>query len=153
MTNACMATPNYLVLHIVGWKELSLPSKVCSKQLRLSILRLLENAGLWKLPTTRILLLGDKTRVKSVLLHHSLRNALHGIYFASEEVTGNTTNTQPRLGFQYPDTSRKNFLIYFLIYMVCLFIYILIFIVFYLFIFVCVCEVLNDKKKSYRPWW
>ncbi|XP_069951439.1 uncharacterized protein [Cherax quadricarinatus] len=46
------------------------------------ILRLLETYGLWQLPETRVVLVGGRTRVRDVLLHHSFRNTLHALYLA-----------------------------------------------------------------------
>ncbi|XP_050714158.1 uncharacterized protein LOC126997151 [Eriocheir sinensis] len=43
-------------------------------------LRLLEREGLYKLPTTRVVVVGGSDGAQDVLLHHSLRNTIHGTY-------------------------------------------------------------------------
>lgn len=44
--------------------------------------RLLDRAGLWKRPETRVLVVGGRASVNDVLLDHSLRNTVHGFYLA-----------------------------------------------------------------------
>ncbi|XP_063885593.1 glutamate receptor ionotropic, delta-2-like [Scylla paramamosain] len=46
------------------------------------VFRLLERAGLWKKPKTRVVVVGSRTSVKDILLHHSLRNTMRGFYLA-----------------------------------------------------------------------
>lgn len=43
--------------------------------------RLLDHVELWKVSDTRVLVLGGKTEVNDVLLHSSLRNTIHALYF------------------------------------------------------------------------
>ncbi|XP_042233417.1 uncharacterized protein LOC121873784 [Homarus americanus] len=58
-------------------------------------LRLAEVAGLWKTPETRVVVVGGMAGVKDVLLHHSLRNTVHGLYLALHDLT---LHTPPRIG-------------------------------------------------------
>ncbi|KAG7162350.1 putative Proteasome subunit alpha type-2-like 6 [Homarus americanus] len=60
-----------------------------------SIIRLAEVAGLWKMPETRVVVVGRMAGVKDVLLHHSLRNTVHGLYLALHDLT---LHTPPRIG-------------------------------------------------------
>ncbi|KAG7168602.1 putative variant ionotropic glutamate receptor-like 13, partial [Homarus americanus] len=50
-------------------------------------LRFLEESKVWLWPETRILLVGPKANKETVLLHHSLRNTLHGLYFSLDPLT------------------------------------------------------------------
>ncbi|XP_042222825.1 uncharacterized protein LOC121867138 [Homarus americanus] len=49
-------------------------------------LRLLESSGLWKMSETRVVIIGWTAGVKDVLLHHSLRNTVHGLYLALHDL-------------------------------------------------------------------
>nr|XP_053641782.1 uncharacterized protein LOC128695304 [Cherax quadricarinatus] len=51
------------------------------------VLRFLKEAELRKLPDIRVLVVGGRTRVKDVLLHHSLRNTIHALYLALNDLT------------------------------------------------------------------
>ncbi|XP_069941782.1 uncharacterized protein [Cherax quadricarinatus] len=51
------------------------------------VLSLVEASGLWKLPKTRVVVVGVKTQVMDVLLHHSLRNTIHALYFTVHRST------------------------------------------------------------------
>ncbi|XP_069951446.1 glutamate receptor-like [Cherax quadricarinatus] len=53
----------------------------------LPLLRFLEEAELWKLPETLVLVVGGKAGVKDVLLHHSLHNTIHALYLALHDLT------------------------------------------------------------------
>lgn len=44
--------------------------------------RSLEHAGLYKMPKTRVMLLGGATSTKAALLHSSFRNTINGFYIA-----------------------------------------------------------------------
>ncbi|XP_069173303.1 uncharacterized protein [Procambarus clarkii] len=48
-------------------------------------LRFLEWCGLWQYPETRVVVVGGRADVGTVLLHHSLRNTLHALYIALED--------------------------------------------------------------------
>ncbi|XP_069951448.1 glutamate receptor-like [Cherax quadricarinatus] len=51
------------------------------------VLRFLEEAELWKLPETLVLVVGGKAGVMEVLLHHSLHNTIHALYLALHDLT------------------------------------------------------------------
>ncbi|KAG7176420.1 Glutamate receptor-like 41, partial [Homarus americanus] len=55
-------------------------------------LRLLEMARLWQRPMTGVVVVGEEARGKTILLHPSLRNALHALYLALEDLD---LHTQP----------------------------------------------------------
>ncbi|XP_045118064.1 uncharacterized protein LOC123508400 [Portunus trituberculatus] len=57
------------------------------------ILKLLERAELWQVPETRLVVLGGKKEVKTVLLNHSLRNTINGLYLAMHKRRCHHTNT------------------------------------------------------------
>nr|XP_053634279.1 uncharacterized protein LOC128689814 [Cherax quadricarinatus] len=46
------------------------------------VLRLLEESGSWMLPETVVVMVGGRSTVKEVLLHHSLRNTVNALYLA-----------------------------------------------------------------------
>ncbi|XP_069169715.1 uncharacterized protein [Procambarus clarkii] len=46
------------------------------------LLEFLEMSGLWKLPETVVIAIGERAGVRAVLLHHSLRNTVHALYLA-----------------------------------------------------------------------
>nr|XP_053641777.1 probable glutamate receptor [Cherax quadricarinatus] len=50
-------------------------------------LRLVQISGLWQLPETRVLVVGERAGVKDVLLHHSFRNTVHAFYLALHDLT------------------------------------------------------------------
>ncbi|XP_069951447.1 glutamate receptor ionotropic, kainate 2-like [Cherax quadricarinatus] len=52
-----------------------------------SVLRFLEKAELWKLPETLVIVVGRRTEVKDVLLHHSFHNTVHVLYLALHDLT------------------------------------------------------------------
>lgn len=55
----------------------------CLRLLKRTLLdRLLDEAGLWKIPETLVVVVGGQTQVTDALTHHSLRNTIHGIYLA-----------------------------------------------------------------------
>nr|XP_045610234.1 uncharacterized protein LOC123765603 [Procambarus clarkii] len=45
-------------------------------------LRLVEMSGLWRRPETVVIAIGGRAGVRSLLLHHSLRNTVHALYLA-----------------------------------------------------------------------
>ncbi|XP_042218328.1 uncharacterized protein LOC121863641 [Homarus americanus] len=47
-----------------------------------SIVRFLERCGLWLRPKTRVVVVGGKSGVETLLLHHALRNTNHALYIA-----------------------------------------------------------------------
>ncbi|KAG7162354.1 putative Proteasome subunit alpha type-2-like 7, partial [Homarus americanus] len=51
---------------------------------------LVEEAALREKPETRVVVVGGMAGVKDVLLHHSLRNTIHGLYLALHELTLHT---------------------------------------------------------------
>ncbi|KAK8378426.1 hypothetical protein O3P69_011133 [Scylla paramamosain] len=58
-----------------------------------TILRLLERAELWQVPETWLVVLGGRKGVKTVLLHHSLRNTINGLYLALHQRHYRRANT------------------------------------------------------------
>ncbi|XP_069161051.1 uncharacterized protein [Procambarus clarkii] len=50
------------------------------------VLRFLEWCGLWQRPEVRVVVVGTGTHDRAVLLHHSLRNTLHALYLAPDDL-------------------------------------------------------------------
>nr|XP_045587518.1 uncharacterized protein LOC123749459 [Procambarus clarkii] len=67
-------------------------------------LRLVEISGLWRLPETVVIAIGGRTGVRSVLLHHSLRNTVHALYLTLHHdllhasFNAHLPNSESRLG-------------------------------------------------------
>ncbi|XP_071533865.1 glutamate receptor-like [Panulirus ornatus] len=51
------------------------------------LFRILETSRLWQRPETVVVVVGGRTGVKDVLLHHSLRNTVHALYLAVHHLT------------------------------------------------------------------
>lgn len=61
------------------------------------VLRALESAGHWKVSETRMVVVGARNDVDTVLLHSCLRNTIHALYLALHPDNLNTRHPRTRL--------------------------------------------------------
>ncbi|XP_069951436.1 uncharacterized protein [Cherax quadricarinatus] len=87
---------------------------ITAKSNATSALQLLESSELWKSPETLVVVVGWKSGVKAVLLHHTFRNSINALYLAlhSTTVTRNRNSLRKRVLGQQCESVESSVWIY-----------------------------------------